>query len=174
MCPPACHSPAPSVCASTDMRCDSGMTGSCWNGDFCMPEGSVCPPVCNNPAPTVCPNPSDMVCDNGMDSNGCSMGDTCLPANNICPMPCGAVQPSNCSSTEVVCDMGMNGNCWNGDYCMPEGTMCPPACNTPAPSVCASTDIRCDNGMGTIACLKAPCAHQPVTPLLHLCVHLLM
>merc|ERR1711874_373562 len=39
-------SPEPSVCAPTEVRCDSGYTGACWNGDYCMPEGSVCPLVC--------------------------------------------------------------------------------------------------------------------------------
>merc|ERR1719341_642105 len=147
-----CPTIEPSICIDNDVACDMGMYGNCWNGDYCMPEGSVCPPACYTPAPSVCPDSSDVVCDNGMDSNGCWMGDFCLPAGNPCPPVCYPIQPSNYSSTEVACDMGMYGNCWNGDYCMPEGHVCPPACNIPTPSVCGPTDARCDMGMDTTGC----------------------
>merc|ERR1712177_71026 len=99
----------------------------------------------------MCP-PGDMICDSGMDMNGCWMGDYCLPAGNICPPVCYSYPPSNCSSSEVVCDMGYHGDCWNGDYCMPEGTVCPVACYTPEPSMCAGDDILCDNGMDSNGC----------------------
>merc|ERR1711874_450915 len=87
-------SPEPSVCAPTEVRCDSGYTGACWNGDYCMPEGSICPPACHIPVPTDCPDYSDIRCDNGADDNNCWMGDFCLPANNICPPACYPMQPS--------------------------------------------------------------------------------
>ena len=40
MCPPPCHSPAPSQCADGDIVCDNGSNAGCWMGDYCMPEGS--------------------------------------------------------------------------------------------------------------------------------------
>merc|ERR1719513_78405 len=30
------------VCPDGDVVCDLGMTGGCWNGNYCMPEGSIC------------------------------------------------------------------------------------------------------------------------------------
>merc|ERR1711900_45201 len=83
-----CPDMQPTTCMEGDIICDMGMNGACWNGDYCMPEGSVCPPACYNPAPSTCADPSDVVCDNGMDANGCWMGDMCLPAGNPCPMVC--------------------------------------------------------------------------------------
>merc|ERR1712098_234265 len=147
-----CYSPAPAICGPTDVRCDSGNTGACWHGDYCMPEGTVCPFACMNPEPMMCAQASDISCDNGLDSNGCSMGTTCLPAGNICPTPCSPHPPANCSATEVVCDMGMTGSCWNGDFCMPEGSVCPVACYTPDPAMCGPTEVLCDNGIDSNNC----------------------
>merc|ERR1711892_920184 len=148
-----CPDMTSTVCSGTDVMCDMGMTGSCWNGDYCMPEGSVCPPSCYTPEPSMCSDPSDVVCDNGMDLNGCWMGDFCLSAGKPCPPVCYPMQPSNCSATEMVCDMGYNGACWNGDYCMPEGSVCPISCYPPEPSMCYDpSDVVCDNGVDMNAC----------------------
>ena len=39
MCPPPCHSPAPSQCADGEVVCDNGSIRGCWTGDYCMPAG---------------------------------------------------------------------------------------------------------------------------------------
>merc|ERR1719318_946486 len=91
----------PSVCNDNDVVCDMGMTGNCWMGDYCMPEGSVCPTACYTPAPAVC-SPSDVVCDMGMTGN-CWMGDYCMPEGSVCPTACYTPAPAVCSPSEVVC-----------------------------------------------------------------------
>merc|ERR1719233_2352638 len=98
-----CYEATSAVCPDGDVVCDLGMTGGCWNGNYCMPEGTVCPPACYSPAPSMCA-PGDVVCDNGYDMYGCWSGDYCLPAGNTCPPVCYPMPASNCSSTEVVCD----------------------------------------------------------------------
>merc|ERR1719250_139508 len=47
-------------------------------------ETTVCPVACYTPEPSMCVA-TDMVCDMGMDSNGCWMGDYCMPAGSECP-----------------------------------------------------------------------------------------
>jgi len=84
MCPPTCYTPPPSNCAATEVLCDMGWTGTCWNGDYCMPEGSICPPACNTPAISMCGS-TEINCDMGYDSNGCWMGDYCMPEGTECP-----------------------------------------------------------------------------------------
>ena len=117
-CPPICYTPQPSNYSTTEVVCDVGMNGNCWKENYCMPECYVCPRACNIPAPSVCGSPSDVWCDSGIDSNGCWMFVFCLPEGNPCPPICYPHQPSNCSTTEVLCDMGMNVNGWMGDFCM--------------------------------------------------------
>merc|ERR1711902_426574 len=116
----------------TEVRCDNGWNHGCWDGDYCMPEGSVCPPVCYNPAPSLCMD-SEVRCDNGMSNEGCWKGDYCMPEGSMCP--------AVCMDTDVRCDHGTNAGVWMGDYCMPKGSICPPACNTPAPSECMDTEV---------------------------------
>ena len=77
MCPPPCHSPAPSQCAEGEVVCDTGSNAECWTGDYCMPEGSTCPPPCHSPAPSQCDD-GFTVCDMGT-NGGCWMGNTCVP-----------------------------------------------------------------------------------------------
>merc|ERR1711874_94851 len=79
-----CPEMTASICSGTDMMCDMGTTGPCWNGDYCMPEGSVCPPACHTPEPSVC-GMTDILCDMGMDDNGCWIGDYCMPEGSVCP-----------------------------------------------------------------------------------------
>ena len=46
MCPPPCHSPAPSQCADGEVTCDMGTSAEgCWLGNNCNPEGQECPPL---------------------------------------------------------------------------------------------------------------------------------
>jgi len=49
-----------------------------------MPLGTECAPVCNTPFPSMCMG-NDIVCDMGMDEQGCWMGDYCLAEGAICP-----------------------------------------------------------------------------------------
>merc|ERR1711974_394510 len=89
-----CFTPYTSECAETDIRCDMGTYAGCWNGDYCMPAGSVCPPVCHIPAPSNCTN-GEIICDMGSTS-GCWMGDYCMPAGSVCPPVCDAPAPVHC------------------------------------------------------------------------------
>merc|ERR1712243_189317 len=81
-----CPDMQPTTCMEGDIICDMGMNGDCWNGDYCMPEGSECPVACYTPDPAMCEG-SDMVCDNGMDENGCWLGNYCMPSTDgaVCP-----------------------------------------------------------------------------------------
>ena len=55
ICPPACHTPAPTQCGDKEVMCDNGMDmNGCWLGDYCMPEGSTCPTVCPQIMPSEC------------------------------------------------------------------------------------------------------------------------
>ena len=51
-----------------------------------MSEGSECPVSCYTPDPAMC-DATDLVCDNGMDENGCWLGNYCWPAEAgaVCP-----------------------------------------------------------------------------------------
>merc|ERR1719315_745047 len=114
-----CPEKTTSICSSpTDMLCDMGMTGPCWNGDYCMPESSVCPTPCYSPLPSSCAA-TQLVCDMGMTGN-CWNGDYCMPEGSVCPPACNTPEPSVCGMTDILCDMGMDDNgCWMGDICMP-------------------------------------------------------
>merc|ERR1712038_1267481 len=86
VCPPPCHSPAPSNCTNGEVLCDVGTNAGCWTGDYCMPEGSFCPPPCHSPVPSQCME-GEVVCDMGSNA-GCWSGDYCMPEGSFCPPPC--------------------------------------------------------------------------------------
>merc|ERR1712038_1306899 len=112
-----CFEVTSAVCPDGDMVCDLGMTGGCWNGNYCMPQGSICPPACYSPLPSECSG-TDIPCDMGMHG--------CMPEGSVCPPACYTPGPSMCASADIVCDMGYDDNgCWMGDYCMPAGSVCP-------------------------------------------------
>merc|ERR1712013_339988 len=78
-----CWEVTSAICPDGDVVCDLGMTGGCWNGNYCMPEGSICPPACYSPLPSNCSG-TDIPCDMGMHGS-CWNGDYCMPAGTICP-----------------------------------------------------------------------------------------
>merc|ERR1712038_565704 len=81
-----CFEVTSAVCPDGDMVRDLGMTGGCWNGNYCMPQGSVCPPACYSPLPSECSG-TDIPCDMGMHGD-CWNGDYCMPEGTICPPAC--------------------------------------------------------------------------------------
>merc|ERR1711909_239683 len=103
--PADCPMMEPSTCASSEVRCDSGMdSNGCWMGDICLPEGNICPHPCYPTKPSTCLE-NEVRCDRGMDG-ACWRGDDCMPEGSVCPFACMIPEPMMCPETYISCDNG--------------------------------------------------------------------
>ena len=132
-CPVVCNEPAPAICNPTEVRCDRGTTTAgkdefCWQGDYCLPEGSICPwymQYCYVPKPITCDGDYSVKCEKW--HGGCKNYEWCMANGSVCPPSCKIEEPAICNSkTDVVCDNGYDENgCWLGESCLPIGSACP-------------------------------------------------
>merc|ERR1711992_333560 len=119
---------------------------------------AACPAHC----PAACGH-NDMVCNGGMDANGCEMPATCMPSDpeSLCPVIC----PVTCGATDLMCGGGPDP--WSGNgcampmYCMPNTIAnCPAHC----PVTCGMNEMYCYGGMDANGC-EMPATCVPANPM---------